>query len=139
MPIRPMDDEEDVSAPKPSLMDQMFGSVRPEDENTYPSSPRNLAVEHLGLPENWRMSRADEKIHNQELPQMMGSGTVGSVGKVSPALLEAAAMKAYPEFAQHIPQMAKNLKAPLVFEGAMPASFQKLRDFMSHTGPLIKK
>jgi hypothetical protein len=42
---------------------------------------RNYLVDLGGMPTDWKLTKADEKNYHQNLPELMGSGTMGTVGK----------------------------------------------------------
>lgn len=79
---------------------------------------------------------ADPTTYLGALPAKLGTKLAPKGG---PALAEAAARKVFPEFSQHVAQMVRNPKAPVTFDGPVPAKFQRLRDFLGHTGPIIMK
>lgn len=128
----------DASGPEEEqpLQERMFGPVRPEDENTYPASPRNYIAEQIGLTgAPWQMSRADEKRYNQGLPEMMGT----AMGRLSVAPASAAEAVS-PELMQWARMMKQTPRAPIEVSGPINMqSFQKLRDMLGHTGPIIMK
>lgn len=60
--------------------------ITQEDEISYKNSPRNLAVQALGLPESFRMSEADSKRWDNESSERiadsaMGMGSIGKIAK----------------------------------------------------------
>lgn len=142
--------KEKLEADKAEREAAVEATISPEDKVTAADNFRNSIIGTLGMPEDWKNTVADEKrLAGRPQPieanggflstAMSGPGQGAKVLKMGPALLESAAMKAYPEFAQYAAQMARNAKAPVVFKGPVPSSFQKLRDFLGHTGPVILK
>lgn len=59
--------------------------ILPEDETTFnPEEIRNVVIDKLGLPNDWRLSEADRKRWESNAPMMMGM-SAGTMGKVIPA------------------------------------------------------
>lgn len=63
----------------------MDPDIQPGDENMYSDSPRNKLVSFLGLPDDWRMNRAQEKQWETDAPMRMGMGAMGTLGAVGNA------------------------------------------------------
>lgn len=58
--------------------------VNPGDENKIDDDNlRNLAIEKLGLPADWKMSVADRKNYYKNLPTEMGMAGMGTIVKVA--------------------------------------------------------
>jgi hypothetical protein len=57
--------------------------ITKEDETTYASNPRNAVVELLGLPESLKMTKADDKRYWANLPEQMGTSSIGSVKNIA--------------------------------------------------------
>jgi len=93
----------DPARPVNPLREKIMGSLRagkipdlnpvePGDETTVaPNNLRNLAVEKFGLPENWKISTADEKRYLAGAPEMIAGATMGSIAKTGGGLLKGAA------------------------------------------------
>lgn len=63
----------------------MDPDIQPGDENIYSDSPRNKLVSFLGLPDDWRMNRAQEKQWEVDAPMRMGMGAMGTIGAAGAA------------------------------------------------------
>jgi hypothetical protein len=59
--------------------------IEPGDENIYENSPRNMLVSYLGLPDDWRENKAQQKQWEADAPMRMGMGAMGTIGAVGAA------------------------------------------------------
>jgi len=59
----------------------MQSDIKSEDQTVYRENIRNTLVDKLGLPENWKMSLADEKKYIQDGPMNLTMGSLGAVSK----------------------------------------------------------
>jgi hypothetical protein len=117
-------------------------SLQPGDETKPADTWQNNIQNTIGLPDSWQQTVAQQK-YNAVQPkpvEAVVSPSISGPEQEGANLAAQGAQKLAPELEALANQVRGNPNMPLQVSGAMDMGrFQKLRDLLGHTGPVIVK